>query len=222
MRKNILNISAVVILSVFSLSVNAAPIFIEKYKKPQTTSRNPIIVTANQPTSSKISSIQADYYKNAPTYKKAKTSNPWQGTSFGRFTEEINIYDPKTKNNYNQYDYLALMKQRGNTAAYNKTAKQIQQMGVFNPQKFQSVMASAAQGNPILPVGAKANEDVGRQTVKNDTQQGRVQPQPIQRQYVTKGQGDAIPSRVHGAYDEDMKDDPVAKPRPSNQPIFLR
>lgn len=224
MMKKLLNFSVIATLTIASAPVFAqgsAPIFVQKYSQPTVTSNIPTIVTAtsNQQTS-RVQSTAAPRI-----YELVDNGNPFEGTNFGKVISEIDYYDDDTGERYNQYNYMALLAKRGDTKKLNQVGNYLQLNGVFDKQKYQSAVNSAAQGNPIpsLIDEAIANKKMASLGDNPGDLQptGTSTPVAIRPKTVVKQVTDYAPKRLHQAYDEDMKDDAVTKPK-SNAPIFLR
>jgi hypothetical protein len=138
--------------------------------------------------------------------------NPWEGTGFGRIKREVDYFDRETGRYYNQYDYMALLARRGNRSELNNVAKYLQENGVFDPRKYQAALQRRPQGQQQ---GRTRTQSNGGQATSPTAQPRRVQVAPQDPKVFA-------PKRIHEGYDEDMKADPMAKPKTGNQPIFLR
>lgn len=195
---------------VYVVNANAqsgvAPIFVSPYQQQSTvTSRVPSIVQA-QPTQQQRTYTQP----GRKSYEIVTAKNPFEGTAFGRVRNEILIMDKETGQHLNQYDYMALMKQRGNIAELNRVAQQLQTNGVFDPAKYQAAInpqAAAPQGRV--------------------TQNGVVTPTPntttmSKSNFVYKGNNiPTTPQKLHGGYDDEAAPAPTPQQN-KNAPIFLR
>lgn len=181
-----------------------APIFINPYKQPSTTttSRVPSIVQA-QPTQQQRTYTQP----GRKSYEIVKIRNPFEGTAYGRVRNEILILDKETGEHLNQYDYLALMKQRGNIAELNRVANDLQKNGVFDPAKYQMALNPQPTQQSALNNGQNGMPTGGIASPKTN--------------YVYKGNDTpSIPQRLHGGYDDEPA--PAAPLQTKNAPIFLR
>jgi len=196
-----------------------APIFIQKYKQPTTISRVPTIVRPQEEQTQNTRSLRSS---NKPReYKIVESPDPWAGTNFGKVTSEIDYYDQETGQRYNQYNYMALLAKRGDTQKLQQVGNYLQLNGVFDQNKYQSAVNSAAQGNAIPSTldEAMAKNQVASAQTALERSNGATQQRAISRpSIVTKQQQNAAPKRLHQGYDEDMNADPVT----SNKPIFLR
>lgn len=211
----------IAVLSGFSFSAFAqtAPIFIQKYSQPTTTSNVPTIVQSGTgQTSSRTSS-------SPRTYEVVDSPSPWAGSNFGKITSEIDYYDSETGQRYNQYNYMALLAKRGDKTTLNQVGNYLQSNGVFDNQKYQSAVNSAAQGNAIpslvdqaIAKNSATPADTGAQIAQtpSPTRQAASKPKTVIKQQETY-----TPKRLHQGYDEDMEADTAVQSK-KNQPIFLR
>ncbi len=225
MRNKILYFSAIITLGLGSLPLFAqensgpAPIFVTPYKQPTVISRTPTIVS---PQNTNAQSATGGYV--FPEYTLVDDPDPWAGTSFGRVTSELDYYDSQTNARYDQYNYMALLAQRGETGALRQVASYIQENGVFDPNKYNAAMSNAANGGVIAPMGATAGAPVTQLPAPTGIG-GATQGSSgvaTKRVFVNKDEQNFAPTRLHSPYDEDMADKPTDQKPRTNQPIFLR
>ena len=190
----------------------STPLFITPYTAnvPTYNNRVPSVVT---------STGQSQLSRATRTYTSPnRVSKPLYDTSvnqfpadFGRITGEQDFYDTQTKRYYGQYEYFALLANRGDTATLQQALQKVQSTGVFDPEKYKAVMsggtASSGQSGAI-------NGGVQRPAAAQQ-----------RSQIVTRQNEIVTPQRIHQGYDDDMneKNAPQAAPqRQKNAPIFLR
>jgi hypothetical protein len=145
MRYHIL-LAAALLSSVCSVQVMAqdqpAPIFISPYQAGQSTynSRIPTIVQPPAPAPSRT-------YTRAgrKSYEIVTAPNPFEGTAFGRIRNEISIRDNVSGQHLNQYDYMAVLKRRGNIGELNNVSRRLQTSGVFDPAKYREAMTTPSE-----------------------------------------------------------------------------
>lgn len=189
----------------------STPLFITPYTAsvPTYNSRVPSVVSAKG---------QSQLSRATRTYTKAnRVSKPMYDTSvnqfpadFGRITGEQDFYDATTGRYHSQYEYFALLAERGDTARLQEVVTEVQRKGVFDPEKYKQAMGGSTSG-----------KDSG--TPKKNVK--RVQQVTQKNQVITRQNQLVVPHRVHQGYDEDMRDDEaeVTLPKPrKNAPIFLR
>lgn len=218
MNKFLLNISALAILSFSSTAVIAqektgyAPIFITPYTKSTNTytSRMPTIVTS--PASLRNGNRSyTQSGRRSDGFEFIEDADPFEGTGFGRVRTEKSFYDEITKKSYGQYEYLALLKNRGNTVKLQQITKSLQQSGVFDPTKYQNAMNGTSQNKQY-------KTDVNGNIIGNSSYS--TKPKQV---YKTKN--DNISRKVHNPEWDTTSTTKttVQKSKPlSRRPIFLR
>lgn len=195
------------------VSAQSGPIFITPPSQQNTASNNiPTVVSPTQQRGASANEartralIERNSRLNTNSgYQFRELTNPYEGTAFGRIRREKDYFDRETGVYVNQYDYMKLLAERGNQAQLAQVRNFLQQNGVFNPQKYQQVMASIGTSNE------NAN-GAGTASGTNATMRPRT---VIQTQ---NPQGNNVPQRIHQGYDNDP--DPIEPMK--NRPIFLR
>ncbi len=88
--------------------------------------------------------------------------NPWEGTNFGRIKNEIDYFDSVSGSYQNQYDYMALLRQRNDTARFNEVASYVQKNGVYNPAKYSEAVRRLNRNSETANTSSgAARNDVG-------------------------------------------------------------
>lgn len=211
-----LSILAILVLSVtVSVGVSAqekaasTPIFITPYSPtvPTYESRVPTMVKNVNP-SRRIGgrTYTQPNRKSGPVYYKAENQF---AEGYGRVRGEKDFYDEQTATFYDQYDYMGLLAQRGDTAKLREVVADVQKNGVFDPAKFQTVMTQA-QG------GGSAGNPQDNGSLPSIGSDGR------KRVYqVKQADGGDLPQKLHSGYDDEEQAAPAEPKRSYPQPIFL-
>lgn len=184
------------------------PIFINPYKPtlPTYESDTPNLVRSTG--NNTYSQYERRYTKpnktSGPVYDEV--FNPY-GPGYGRIRGEKDFYDTADGRYYKQYEYMTLLAKRGDVAKLQSVVQDVQQNGVFDPEKYKAAIAAATGVNTDNPGGGSSGIP-------------GVAPMPKKQVYVNKNDTPATPQKLHRGYD----DEPAQKnqqPR-QNQPIFLR
>lgn len=137
--------------------------------------------------------------------------NPYAAAGYGRIKSEKDFYDKQTSKYYKQYDYFALLAQRGDTQTLASAVKDVQQNGIFDPAKYNETMraalnntqTSAGNGGTIPPINQSANGNT--------------------RKVIVRDQQPVLPQKVHQGYDNEPDTAITTRPEQrKNAPIFLR
>ena len=216
MIKKLIFCSALIAYTSFSLPAfsqqetgNAVvtPIFITPYtqNKNSYNSNIPSLVQSNTRTNSRGStrSSNTSSSKNSSGYQFVKVGNPYEGTGYGRIKAERNYYDEPTGSYVNQYDYMRLLSNRGETAKLNSVKSYLQQNAVFDPAKYNTVMTAT---NTTAVKDEKNQSPYAGGTVISRS-----------KAVIKNDSTNSIPQKLHRGYDEEPS---IEKQK--NSPIFLR
>ena len=183
----------------------------DKSDEPQTMIAVPQTVSSN-------GSSAVDQW---PTYELVDSPDPWANTSFDKIQTELNYFDPQTGRSYNQYDYMALLAQRGEKGRFNQVAGYLRDNGVFDANKYRVAVNSAQQG------GTAFSQDPAAETSAPTAATGVANPQgnglgvtrqpTINRVFVPDDVKNYQPQKIHRGYDEEEEKPEDNKKRP----IFL-
>jgi hypothetical protein len=182
------------------------PIFIQPYQQPDNSrvSTTPTIVNQPQNSQMKRQSLQRAQSNNDGGFVFRTPTNPYAGTAYGRITTEIKYFDKQTQRYMNQYDYMAALNARGDSATLNQVRNYIQQNGVFDPRKYQAAMTgsgSAKQaGSSQNSTNASPNGTIINRNARTITRQ--------------QSSEDNTPQKLHRGYDDESQS--------GSRPIFLR
>ena len=200
-------------------SVSTAPIFISPYQQRTNTysSAIPTIVMPENNRRTMPTAQGTSQNKNAKnSYQFVDIANPYANSAYGRMRSEKAYYDKETQTYVNQYEYMRLLSNRGNTAELNRVRTDLQQNGVFNPAKYQMAMNGGGSNTMSTQAGALPSQSGG-----NVTPSSRVTSDGRQRVFIQKDQDTSdTPQKIHQGYDDEAG---ATSPTPKkNQPIFLR
>jgi hypothetical protein len=198
-------------------TTTSSPIFIQPITQQNTRSNQRVYTTPGR------RSYGQGNTSNQSIFVKSK--NPFEGTRFGRIRTEIDYYDKETDQKYNQYEYMALLQERGETEKLNAVRSYIQKKGVFNPEKYNNTMmgtSSSGGGKNASTTSGAANT---QQQTHSIIRQSGTKSSPLVSG--EKIQGTNMPQKLHADYDTPSVPTPPQQNKTeqsssSNGPIFLR